>query len=103
MTNNEKNAADRHIALLGRTATDLVSGFSGVISTMSFDLYGCVQAVVVPPVQTDGTRPDSQWFDVARLKLSTKAPVMPVPDFSRGYIAEGKKGAAEKPINHQRI
>lgn len=32
----------KHIDLLGLKAEDKVTGFKGVITTLSFDLYGCV-------------------------------------------------------------
>lgn len=88
----------KHIELLGIKATDAVTGFEGVITTMSFDLYGCVQAVVTPPIDKDGKLKDGKWFDVTRLKLSDEPPVMELPDFDKGYVAEGRKGAAEKSL-----
>ena len=88
----------KHINLLGLKAEDVVTGFSGVISTMSFDLYGCVQAVLTPPVNEKGEMKDGKWFDVTRLNVTANEPVMERPDFSKGYIAEGKKGCSDKPL-----
>jgi len=91
--------AQTHIDnLLGRKAKDLVTGFSGVISTISFDLYGCIQVVITPPVDKDGKVKDGHYFDITRIKITDKKPVMALPDFSAGYTAEGKKGCAEKPM-----
>jgi len=90
--------SEQHIKLLGRKAKDEVTGFTGVVTTVSFDLYGCVQAVVTPPVSDSGDIKDGQWFDVTRLTLSWQKPVMPRPDFAKGYIAEGKKGCAAKSL-----
>lgn len=92
------NKMNEHIELLGLKAEDAVTGFSGVISTMSFDLYGCVQVVVTPKAGDDGELKNGQWFDVARLKITDNKPVMPPPDFEKGYISTGKKGCAEKPL-----
>lgn len=89
---------EKHIKLLGRKAKDAVTGFSGVISTVSFDLYGCVQAVITPPIDERGEMKEGRWFDVTRLIITDDNPVMKVPDFSKGYIAEGLKGCAEKPL-----
>ncbi len=86
-----------HIEMLGLKAKDAVTGFEGVITTMSFDLYGCVQAVLTPPVDDDGKTRDGKWFDVTRLKVTDKEPVMQLPNFEAGYVADGKKGCAEKP------
>lgn len=88
-----KNA---HIDLLGRNAKDRVTGFTGVIVTVSFDLFGCVQAVLSPPVDKDGKKPDGHWFDVNRLELVDEARVMPVPNFA-AKPAEHKHGPADKP------
>jgi len=89
---------NRHIELLGLRAKDAVTGFSGVITSISFDLYGCVQAVVSPKVGDNSDLKDGQWFDVTRLKITSKKRVIPLPDFNKGYIATGKKGCAEKSL-----
>lgn len=88
----------QHVELLGMKARDAVTGFSGVITTVSFDLYGCVQAVITPAVDDKGETKDGGWFDVTRLQITNETPVMPRPDFSAGYIAEGKKECADKPL-----
>jgi hypothetical protein len=87
----------QHIELLGKKAKDRVTGFKGVISSVSFDLYGCIQAAITPPVDKNGETTGGQWFDVTRLEVNTGNPVMAVPDFDAGYVADGLKGAAEKP------
>lgn len=94
----EKHQTEKHLNLLGKKAKDAVTGFSGVISTMSFDLYGCVQAVITPPVDEKGEIKNGKWMDVTRLIITDEEPVMALPDFSKGYIAEGKKGCADKPM-----
>lgn len=88
----------KHIDLLGLKCKDSVTGLEGVITSMSFDLYGCVQAIVHPGLDEKGIMQDTLWFDVARLEILDKTPVMKQPDFSQGYVAEGRKGAADKPI-----
>ena len=84
--------------MLGKPAKDKVTGFTGVISSVSFDLYGCVQAVVTPPIDKDGKTQSGSWFDVTRLELLGDTPVMSPPDFSKGYVAVGKKGADAKTL-----
>ncbi len=88
----------KHIDLLGLKAKDVVTGFSGVVTTLSFDLFGCVQAVITPKVDDKGETQSGNWFDVTRLEILDENPVMPRPDFEAGYVAEGKKGCAEKPM-----
>lgn len=86
----------KHFELLGKPAKDKVTGFSGVITSVCFDLYGCIQAVITPSTNKTGEIQDGNWFDVARIEVTKNKSVMPVPDFIEGYIAEGKKGASIK-------
>lgn len=87
------------IDLLGTRAIDKVTDFEGVITSVSFDLYGCVQCVVTPPKKTDGELADSRWFDVNRLNVVNDGRVMPVPDFEKVATkpADYAHGPAEKP------
>ena len=87
----------KHIALLGLRVEDKVTGMRGVVASISFDLYGCVQAIVNPGMDKEGKPRDSLWFDVARLKVLDKKPVMQTPDFEYGPQAEGRQGASERP------
>lgn len=91
------NKVQDHMKLLGMKVADKVTGFKGVVSSVSFDLYGCIQAVVTPFIGKDGKQELGQWFDVVRLTVTSKEPVMPLPDYAQGYVADGRKGAAEKP------
>lgn len=103
----------QHLGLLGYRVRDRVTGFEGVISSVSFDLYGCVQAVVSPSsLDKDGKIQDAHWFDVGRLEVLPGEPVMTPPDYFfeeeapkgenvslKQTIADGKKGPACKPLN----
>ena len=82
------------IGLLGLKAEDRVTGFSGVISSVTFDLYGCVQAIVTPRVGSDGKTGEGHWFDIKRLTTSER--VMDVPCFEQ--INRGDEpGPSERP------
>ena len=94
MTNIQK-----HLNMLGLRVEDKVTNLKGVVASISFDLYGCIQAIVNPGMDKDGKLQDSVWFDVSRLKTLSDDPVMPRPDFDFGPQAEGKQGPAEKPHN----
>lgn len=87
----------KHLGLLGLRVEDKVTRFKGVVSTMSFDLYGCIQAVVTPVAKEDGTVDNGKWFDVARLNVLDDQPVMERPDYDFGPVAQGEHGSAEKP------
>jgi len=91
------NIPQQHINLLGFKCKDKVTGLTGVITSMAFDLYGCIQAIVHPGLDKTGETLDTLWFDIARLEITSKKPVMNVPNFKQGYIAEGLKGPADKP------
>ena len=93
----------KHLDLLGLKVVDRITGFRGVVASVGFDLYGCVQAVVNPGTDKDGKIMDSIWFDVGRLQVTDGEPVMPRPDFDyespegKKALADGKKGPAERP------
>jgi len=87
----------KHLNLLGMRAEDRVTGINGVVTSISFDLYGCIQALVNPGLDKDGKIQDQLWFDVGRLKVTSSAPVMDRPNYDFGPQAEGKQGPAEKP------
>ena len=90
------NNIKKHIEMLGFKGKDKVTGYSGTITSVKFDLYGCIQAAVTPVYGgTDGKYPAGTWFDVTRIKITGKKPVMNMPDFGKGYVSDGKKGAAE--------
>lgn len=84
-----------HIELLGKTARDRVTGFSGTVSSVSFDLYGCIQAALTPPLDKDGNLVDGRWFDINRLEVTNENRVMPLPTW------EGPKfGATPQTHTH---
>lgn len=89
----------QHLELLGMTVEDRVTGFKGIVASVSFDLYGCIQAIVNPGMEKSGKLGEQVWFDVNRLKVISKGPVMNRPDFDFGPQADGKQGPAEKPAN----
>ena len=87
-----------HIELLGLPCRDKVTGLTGIVESVCFDLYGCVQAIINPGLDKDGGIKDTRWFDIARLEITSTTPVMDRPNFDYGLVAEGKRGPAEKPI-----
>lgn len=163
---NEQKVMMHHLYLLGFEATDIITGTKGVISNISFDLYGCIQASLTQK-NNKGVVEEDKWIDVTRLikkskervldlsfnitvsdiyllgfrvvdiitnvkgiatsvcfgvsgdvrmsitqSLNSKNPtlwvhkqrississkrVMPLPNYHSGYVAEGRKGCAEK-------
>ena len=70
-----------YLALLGLKVQDKVTDYEGVVTSVSFDLYGCIQAVVNPGLDKDGKPKETYWFDVTRLKVVNNIPIMDVPNF----------------------
>ena len=93
--------AEKHLSCLGYKAKDKVTGFSGVVDSVCFDLYGCIQVSLKPPVNAKGEVLNGYWFDINRIKILSKSPVVKAPNFKARYQAEGKQGAADKPTERR--
>lgn len=89
---------NEYVDFLGWKAKDRITGFAGVVTTVSFDLYGCVQCVLTPPVNEKGETPDGRWFDSNRLVLDRDAGrVMSLPAHFSGPTMRNDHGPADKP------
>jgi len=69
------------LELLGMKVKEVITGMVGVVTSISFDLYGCVQALLNPGLDKDGKPRELHWYDVNRLVVISKEPVMEVPKF----------------------
>ena len=78
------------LSLLGYKVKDRVTGMVGVVTCISFDLYGCIQALVHPGLDKDKKLQDLSWFDLSRLDVQSSAPVMRQPDFVKEIGPECK-------------
>jgi len=84
--------------VLGKKARERVTLATGVITSINFDLYGCVQALLKPPVGEDGKQIPSAWWDIKRLVISTEPAVMHCPDFTVGPLEQmPDNGPENKP------
>lgn len=90
-----------HLKRLGRPVRDKVTGFKGVLASVGFDLYGCIQCIVTPSAGQDGKPGEGQWFDISRLEDMSEEPVMAPPDFNVGKVAAGEHGPAERPAGYR--
>lgn len=88
---------DDTFALLGHHMRDKVTGMIGVVTSVSFDLYGCVQATIHSGLDKEGKPAEQYWFDVQRLESTDKPRVMDPPDFGDMPAAEYDNGPADKP------
>lgn len=92
MDQNAINVA-AHLELLGQVMEDRVTGIKGMVDSVCFDAYGCVQASLRPRATKDGELKDGRWFDVKRLKKAGDR-LMPVPVIPP---AGKENGPADKP------
>jgi hypothetical protein len=76
---SQEESRMKDLELLGLKVRDRATGFVGVVSSVSYDLYGCISAVVAPPVDEKGALPDGKWFDTSRLEVLDPVPVMEIP------------------------
>lgn len=82
--------------MLGKTARERVTGIKGIITSVSFDLYGCVQVTLHSGLDKDSKPIEQFWWDMKRIEITDHNRVMPAPEFVR--METGKEiGAAEKP------
>lgn len=56
----------------GEPVADIITGFRGHITGRADYLTGCNQYLVTPPVDKDGKRVDSAWYDENRLRIDTE-------------------------------
>lgn len=94
-----------HLNWLGLKVKDRVTGFAGVVTSVSFDLFGCIQVVVSPAADNATHKLESGcWFDVSRLEMDGDR-VMDVPCYARTQtpdaIASGEHGPADKPAQRR--
>jgi len=69
--------------LLGKKVKDKVTGLEGIVTSISYDLYGCIQCLITPSVDEKGSLPERWWYDSKRLVVLDHTPVMEVPNFDK--------------------
>lgn len=55
--------------MLGKKVRDKITGFEGIAVGRCVYLFGCDQIGIAPPVDKEGKRPDTQWFDDGRIEV----------------------------------
>ena len=80
-----------YFKILGMPCKDKVTGFKGIATSVSFDLYGCVQVWLTPEVTEDGKTPDGVWYDFMRVH-ATGERVMDIPVFEGTEAGPERKG-----------
>lgn len=70
-----------HLRLLGFKVREKLTGLVGVVTSVSFDISGCVQGYVNPGVDKDNKTRDGCWYDTKRLEPLTKKSLLEAPTF----------------------
>jgi hypothetical protein len=52
--------------LLGQTAKDIITGFTGVVTARAEYISGCHQILLAPPIDEKGSHRESHWYDEQR-------------------------------------
>ncbi|HCF1829040.1 hypothetical protein KUU78_06790 [Pseudomonas aeruginosa] len=88
----------KHLSILGYRARDRVTGFEGVVTSVCFDLYGCIQVVLNPGIRDDGKIGEQLWFDINRLIVAENKPrVMAPQTSSTGQLLRAGTGRQRSP------
>lgn len=92
------NSVNENMSLLGMPVIDKVTGFAGVVQSVSFDLFGCIQLSVAPPMK-DGKVEPGLWLDSCRCTITGER-VMSPPDFfkttKQDRVDTSQSGCAQK-------
>jgi hypothetical protein len=97
----EKMITNNAINLLGQKARDKISCATGYITSVCFDLYGCIQVIINPcKMGEDGKMLDTYgWIDINRIIIINKNKIMKNPDFDEKYTSfKSVSGPSEKPL-----
>jgi hypothetical protein len=82
--------------LLGLKVRDRITGYEGIVTSISFDLYGCIQAILTQRgTDKEGKSKSLGWIDTNRLEVCGKHRVMDPPWLS---TTVRQIGSADKPI-----
>lgn len=88
----------KHLSILGYRAKDRVTGFEGVVTSVCFNLYGCIQVVLNPGIRDDGKIGEQLWFDINRLIVAENKPrVMAPQTSSTGQLLRAGTGRQRSP------
>lgn len=72
---------------LGKTVTDAITGFKGIVTGRCEYITGCNQALVTPRAKETGEAIDGRWIDEDRLQIEEGIPAITLPRTSSGFDA----------------
>jgi hypothetical protein len=53
----------------GKQGRDKVTGFVGLITAVTYYMYGCAQVYLNPPIDKEGKKQEGGWFDEGRIEI----------------------------------
>lgn len=83
--------------LLGLKVKDRITGIEAIVTSISFDLYGCIQAIINSGLDKELKPRENYWFDIQRLEILSSERLMEVPAFP-AKIKDFRKGPEDKPV-----
>jgi len=95
----EKINVLKHMEKKKKKGRDKITGVEGVVTSIAFDLFGCIQIVLTLPATKEGKSGDSYLMDIARIEIVDHQRAMELPPFKDDstLISQGKKGGIDKP------
>lgn len=97
--NGDPTKVEQILASMGLPATDKITGFKGVLISISFDVFGCIQGCLKPPVSKEGQDEKGGWFDINRLDFEKpKNRKMDCANFEKIY-SDFEPPKQEKPLS----
>jgi len=76
--------------MLGKRGRDRISGMTGVLSSIGFELCDShIRIAISPPVDKEGKLFDGRWMSISRIEIVDDTHVMPVPTFSTALPTYG--------------
>lgn len=67
--------------LLGLKVKDKVTDTTGIVTSISYDLYGCIQAIITLSAGTENRENLIGWYDIKRLEILDDVPVLDMPNW----------------------
>lgn len=84
--------------MMGKEVSDLVTGYTGIVTGKATWLFGCNQYCVVQKASESGDIKDGQWFDEGRLQIVSEG-IRP-----QQVVAEsGKRGGSNNYPRNSRM
>lgn len=93
----------------GDEVKDLVTGFTGIVTSVTEFLNGCRRVCVCPPAKEDNTFQDERWFDDGQIEVVQRGKVRsnpaipePAPEAAQDMPRRGEPAKGGDRPDHPR-